>query len=88
MRSNNLNQEKYQQVFDSISKEIIVNRDNLMLQQQQQLNNNNNNTTSNNSSLNGSNPNLNDSVYIKETNIQQKLVTNLNDIDFPQLFMY
>jgi hypothetical protein len=84
LRSNNLNQEKYQQVFDSISKEIIVNRDNLMLQQQQQLNN----TTSNNSSLNGSNPNLNDSVYIKETNIQQKLVTNLNDIDFPQLFMY
>jgi hypothetical protein len=102
LRSNQVyvNQEKYHQVFDSISKEITVNSRNPIDQvNTNQISNgtNSNNgygNVSNNSSLYGSNGNLNDgnaaisngTVY-KETNFQQKLVP-LNDIEFPQLFMY
>ena len=90
-----LNTEKYQKVFDSISKAH---------------NNSNANTSMNginpniNSQLNGSSGNLNNSnlslsngsnqstsmtsgISIKET-YQQKNFLNSNDIEFPQLFMY
>jgi hypothetical protein len=92
-----LNQEKYQKVFDFISKEHT----------------NANTTTSSsvngthpnvNSQLNGSSGNLNNSnlslsngsnqstsmtsgISVKET-YQQKAFPNNNDIEFPQLFMY
>ena len=90
-----LNTEKYQKVFESISKAH---------------NNSNANTSMNginpniNSQLNGSSGNLNNSnlslsngsnqstsmtsgISIKET-YQQKTFLNSNDIEFPQLFMY
>lgn len=85
LRSNQtyLNTERYQQVFDSMHQSNVNQIANGL---------NNIHNQSNSSSVYGSNNNLNDSIGNNSASsangaFQQKTVT-LNDIDFPQLFMY
>ena len=97
MRSNKLYTEKYQQVFDFISKEHSSSNANVILSNG--INPNvslGNNSINNSNQMNGSSGNLsnasnqstsmNSGISIKES-YQQKAFP-LNDIEFPQLFMY
>ena len=90
-----LNTEKYQKVFDFISKEHTNSNANTSLNGinpnvNSQLNGSSSNLNNSNLSLsNGSNQSTSmlSGISIKET-YQQKNFPNSNDIEFPQLFMY